>query len=77
MGKSTSIDSRDVKLTYLYSKLMQNPDDPLNQLHLTEEIKRRQKVDHVFELFKAQSQHVDDNKEGYTNNYWCLKETVK
>ena len=72
----TSVDARETKLNYLYNKLIQNPDDPMNQLHLTEEIKRRQRVDRIFNQFKAESQHIDDKKEAFTNNYECLRQLV-
>jgi len=67
MAKNSRVNSRDVKLHYLYNKAV------FGQGHtneLDEEIRHRQKVDRIFSQFNVQE------KEKITIDFKCLKDSV-
>jgi hypothetical protein len=67
MAKNSKVDSRDVKLRYLYNLAVFGKGH-LNELD--EEIRHRSKVDQIFKQFNV------ENKEEVNIDFKCLKASV-
>jgi hypothetical protein len=68
MAKNSRVDSRDVKLHYLYNKVLFGSG---NKNEIDEEIRHRQKVDRIFNKFNV------ENKDDVTIDFKCLKASVE
>jgi len=68
MAKNSRVDSRDVKLQYLYNKVVFGSG---NKNEVEEEIRHRQKVDRIFNKFNI------ENKTDIAIDFKCLKASVE
>lgn len=71
-----AVDSRDIKLHYLYNKVMRDP-TPENHQALLKEIQHRMKVDKIFtDAFPHQMEAMKNKNSPHVTNFECYRDYI-